>query len=305
MHKIFNVMYSNGTCPSTKGQDGTITRLACPDAYGYVLGTTIPCLPGKIASDNPTGTSIICAFLEILMSLVSPKVLQRIFPPMVTGTVILMIGASLVGASGIPNWGGGSNDCRSRPETGFFQFCPNIAAPKPKLCVCFHDHPNKRLIISQVGISRIHRSRFRLLRFDHFDGNFWISIPKEHQHHRGFGCGMHRRRCYRLYRRQQYPDRPSHHFPLVRSPIRIREPGITSPYPGFIRSESECILQRFSLCWLYMVVSSPSEFFSILNSEEQFPWPWRLSAISLHQQKYLSSPSTAKNLIREFKAVFS
>lgn len=37
--KIFNVMYSNGTCPSTKGQDGTITRLACPDAYGYVIGT--------------------------------------------------------------------------------------------------------------------------------------------------------------------------------------------------------------------------------------------------------------------------
>jgi len=64
---------------------------------------------------------------------VPPKVLQRIFPPMVTGTVILMIGASLVGNSGIPNWGGGSNDCRSRPETGFFQLCPNIAAPKPKL----------------------------------------------------------------------------------------------------------------------------------------------------------------------------
>ncbi|KAF9792211.1 Xanthine/uracil permease [Thelephora terrestris] len=113
---IFNVMYSNGTCPSTKGQDGTITRLACPDAYGYVLGT-----------------SLVCAFLEIFMSMVSPKVLQRIFPPMVTGTVILMIGASLVGTSGIPNWGGGSNGCRSRPETGFFQLCPDIAAPKPRL----------------------------------------------------------------------------------------------------------------------------------------------------------------------------
>lgn len=113
---IFNVMYSNGTCPTTKGQDGTVTRLACPDAYGYVLGT-----------------SLICAFFEIFMSLVPPKVLQRVFPPMVTGIVILMIGASLVGASGIPNWGGGSNGCRSRPETGFFRLCPDIAAPKPKL----------------------------------------------------------------------------------------------------------------------------------------------------------------------------
>lgn len=39
--KIFNVLYSNGTCSSTTGQDGVVTRLPCPDAYGYVLGTTI------------------------------------------------------------------------------------------------------------------------------------------------------------------------------------------------------------------------------------------------------------------------
>lgn len=83
--------------------------------------------------------------------MVPPKVLQRIFPPMVTGTVILMIGASLVGTSGIPNWGGGSNDCRSRPATGFFQLCPDIAAPKPKLCACFYDHPNLPLTILVGG----------------------------------------------------------------------------------------------------------------------------------------------------------
>ena len=65
------------------------------------------------------------------MSFVSPRMLQRIFPPMVTGTVILMIGASLVGSSGIPNWGGGSNDCMGRPATGFFQLCPDISAPRP------------------------------------------------------------------------------------------------------------------------------------------------------------------------------
>jgi len=39
--KIFNVLYSNGTCPSTTGQDGTVARLPCPDAYGYVLGTIL------------------------------------------------------------------------------------------------------------------------------------------------------------------------------------------------------------------------------------------------------------------------
>jgi hypothetical protein len=39
--QIFNVMYSNGTCPSTVGADGTITRGSCPDAYGMVLGKSV------------------------------------------------------------------------------------------------------------------------------------------------------------------------------------------------------------------------------------------------------------------------
>jgi len=145
--KIFNVLYSNGTCPSTTGQDGTVTRLPCPDAYGYVLGTIAPVPVARSESDSLTGTSLICAFLEIFMSLVPPKALQRIFPPIVTGTVILLIGASLVGESGIPNWGGGSNDCRNRPATGFFQLCPNIAAPKPKLYISIQTQPDLLLTI--------------------------------------------------------------------------------------------------------------------------------------------------------------
>ncbi|CDO68690.1 hypothetical protein BN946_scf184652.g17 [Trametes cinnabarina] len=111
---IFNAMYADGTCPSTVAPDGTVTRGPCPDAYGMVLGT-----------------SLICSFLEILLSFVPARVLKRVFPPMVTGTVIVMIGASLIGSSGIPNWGGGSNDCASRPTSGFFQLCPDISAPRP------------------------------------------------------------------------------------------------------------------------------------------------------------------------------
>ncbi|RPD67034.1 Xanthine/uracil permease [Lentinus tigrinus ALCF2SS1-7] len=111
---IFDAMYADGTCPTSTAADGTVTRLACPDAYGMVLGT-----------------SLICAFLEIFMSFVPARILKRIFPPMVTGTVIVMIGASLIGSSGIPNWGGGSNDCMSRPTTGIFQLCPNTSAPRP------------------------------------------------------------------------------------------------------------------------------------------------------------------------------
>ncbi|KAJ7232318.1 Xanthine/uracil permease [Mycena haematopus] len=94
---IFNAMYIDGTCPSTTATDGTVTRGACPDAYGKVLGT-----------------SLICSLLEIGMSFVPSRVLQRIFPPMVTGTVILLIGASLIGSSG-----------------GIFQLCPTTLAPRP------------------------------------------------------------------------------------------------------------------------------------------------------------------------------
>ncbi|QRW10320.1 xanthine/uracil permease [Ceratobasidium sp. AG-Ba] len=111
---IFNSLYKNGTCPSTTNADGTVTKGACPDAYGMLLGT-----------------SLICSFLEMGMAFVPPKKLKKIFPPIVTGTVILLIGASLIGESGVLNWGGGSNDCHSRPETGIFQLCPTIFAKRP------------------------------------------------------------------------------------------------------------------------------------------------------------------------------
>ncbi|KAI0265214.1 Xanthine/uracil permease [Gloeopeniophorella convolvens] len=115
-NSIFDAMYADGTCPTITASDGTTSRGSCPDAYGKVLGT-----------------SLIASFLEIFMSFAPPRILQRIFPPIVTGTVILLIGASLIGSSGIPNWGGGSNDCMSRPSSGFFQLCPDITAPRPLL----------------------------------------------------------------------------------------------------------------------------------------------------------------------------
>ncbi|KAF9535162.1 xanthine/uracil permease [Crepidotus variabilis] len=113
---IFDSMYKDGTCPTTTSADGTTTRGPCPNAYGMVLGT-----------------SLICSFLEIFMSFSSPKVLKRVFPPLlmfVQGTVILMIGASLIGDSGAANWGGGSNDCQNRPTSGIFQLCPTIFGPR-------------------------------------------------------------------------------------------------------------------------------------------------------------------------------
>ena len=50
-----------------------------------------------------------------------------------TGLVVLLLGASLVGKSGVLNWAGGSNPCQNRPEEGFFSVCPNMAFDGVKL----------------------------------------------------------------------------------------------------------------------------------------------------------------------------
>jgi len=74
---------------------------------------------------------MVCSFLNMGLSFVAPRTLQKIFPPMVTGVVILMIGASLIGSSGVLDWAGGSNGCASRPTSGIFELCPTINAPRP------------------------------------------------------------------------------------------------------------------------------------------------------------------------------
>ncbi|TLS29385.1 hypothetical protein PpBr36_01485 [Pyricularia pennisetigena] len=100
-------MYASGFCPSSP--DGT--PLPCPDAYGALLGT-----------------AAVCALLEILLSFLPPKVVLRIFPPIVTGPTVMLIGISLV-KSGFTNWAGGTGPCSNADPTPFFARCPNINAP--------------------------------------------------------------------------------------------------------------------------------------------------------------------------------
>lgn len=106
---VFPQMYSNGYCPTA--DDGT--KLPCPDGYGAILGT-----------------AAVCGLLEILMSFIPPKYLQKLFPPVVTGPVVLLIGLHLV-ESGFKDWAGGSGDCSARPESGMYSMCPTINAPHP------------------------------------------------------------------------------------------------------------------------------------------------------------------------------
>jgi uric acid-xanthine permease len=102
----FNQMYANGFCPVSAAGD----RLPCPDAYGALVGT-----------------AAVCALLEIALSFVPPRALQKIFPPIVTGPTVMLIGVSLIEV-GFESWAGGSGPCNAKPTDGFFKLCPNIAA---------------------------------------------------------------------------------------------------------------------------------------------------------------------------------
>jgi xanthine/uracil permease len=103
----FAQMYKNGFCPV----DSTGAPLACPEAYGALLGT-----------------AACCALLEIVISFLPPKVLQKIFPPIVTGPTVMLIGISLV-STGFDSWVGGSGPCSEANPTAFFALCPDITAP--------------------------------------------------------------------------------------------------------------------------------------------------------------------------------
>ena len=105
----FTQFYANGVCQTAA--DGT--KLPCPEGYGAILGT-----------------ACCCALLEILLSFMPTRVLKKVFPPLVTGPTVMLIGISLI-QSGFKDWAGGSNDCSTRPTEGVYQLCPTIYAPKP------------------------------------------------------------------------------------------------------------------------------------------------------------------------------
>lgn len=97
-------MYRSGFCPVAA--DGT--RLPCPQGYGAVLGT-----------------SCLCSLLEIGLSFMSSRILSRVFPPLVTGPTVLLIGASLI-KSAMQDWAGGAA-CGFDPSARML--CPSADAP--------------------------------------------------------------------------------------------------------------------------------------------------------------------------------
>lgn len=103
----FKQMYANGFCPSA--EDGS--PLPCPDGYGAVLGT-----------------AAVCSLLEILISFMPPRIILRMFPPIVTGPTVMLIGINLI-SSGFKDWAGGSGPCADASPAELFAKCPNVGAP--------------------------------------------------------------------------------------------------------------------------------------------------------------------------------
>lgn len=86
---VIKNMYSNGICPTEILADGTIKHLPCPKAWGMILGT-----------------SMVCSLFEIGISFLPPKTIRRLFPPVVSGATILLIGCSVI-SSALNDWAGG------------------------------------------------------------------------------------------------------------------------------------------------------------------------------------------------------
>ncbi|KAF8934410.1 hypothetical protein BGZ58_005725 [Dissophora ornata] len=104
-------MYNSGYCKSSFDASGTQIFEPCPDAWGAYLGTCM-----------------VCSLLPMILSFVPPRALKRIFPPIVTGVTVMLIGVSLV-TSGMQQWGGGSGPCAARPTSGLFVDCPSVGSP--------------------------------------------------------------------------------------------------------------------------------------------------------------------------------
>jgi uracil-xanthine permease len=98
--------YKAGTC--LVAEDGT--SLPCPDAWGACLGTML-----------------CCVWIQIAMAFVPPKMLNKLFPKLITGSLLTLVGVYLIG-NGLQNWGGSSN-CHG--GEGFYALCPDTASPRP------------------------------------------------------------------------------------------------------------------------------------------------------------------------------
>ena len=64
-------------------------------------------ISGVDAYGKMIGTALLCSVYQIFLSIAPPMYLKRMFPPIITGITVMLIGLTLVG-EGMKSWGGGS-----------------------------------------------------------------------------------------------------------------------------------------------------------------------------------------------------
>jgi len=86
-------------------RDMVISGISDAKAAGECDGLDCP-LAGVKGYGRFLGTCMVASFAEIFISLLPPRVIKKIFPPVVTGCAVMLIGGGLIG-SGIKYVGGG------------------------------------------------------------------------------------------------------------------------------------------------------------------------------------------------------
>jgi xanthine/uracil permease len=127
-------------CPLQPGclnADGSNRGQCFDEAYGKALGTIL-----------------LGGVLVFALSFMSPKVIRRVFPPLVNGVTILLIGLSLV-KSGTKYWGGGAF-CHDNVKGQWGKAISNCTYIKGNATVtgtCFE--PATRILCSDAGDVRL------------------------------------------------------------------------------------------------------------------------------------------------------
>lgn len=82
---------SQCSCAGTPCSVGAGTCDACP------VPLTGKCYSAEDAYGKVLGTILVCAWWQVAMSFVPTKVLRRLFPPVVTGSCLVLLGTALIG----------------------------------------------------------------------------------------------------------------------------------------------------------------------------------------------------------------
>lgn len=115
---------------SVMGTSFTFLPIAREMVVGEILKNNGGCEtienPGMVGYGKFLGTCMVAALLEVVIAMLPPKLIKKLFPDVVCGATVMLIGGGLIGA-GVKYLGGGvfcaENDLSKAPRFGGPQLC--------------------------------------------------------------------------------------------------------------------------------------------------------------------------------------